>query len=484
MKPASFPAAEVLGAQEEFPDPSADELSELMKLEVQEVRPRSPASALPRFLAGGKPAAPARGGDGDTPRGARARGLLHLARVLGPGLMVCLADSDIGGLFTMAEAGSKTGFALLSLQVALIPVLYVVQEMVVRLSICRQRGLVAIALADLGALPAGLLAVVMVVLGVFAMMSEFSGIVAVGELFGFSPLQSCTGSVALLIGVVLSGDYHRVERAGLCFGACLSIFVVTAVLCRPRWGEVARAFVHPPLSAVPASANISEIVLANIGTVVTPWMLFYQASAVVEKRLGMGDLAMARIDTLIGSVVTQLVMSAVLVTFAVQARGLDLQNLVMGKVFLVPLEPLLGRASTKLLLACGLLGSSLLATLVISLGVAWNLTESCGGAISAGAATSSPAFRMFFISTVVLSAMVVSAEWIGIMRLNILVQLLNGILMPLVVGYVFVLATCKQSLPQELRVRGLYAAIVGIMLLVCSCLALWLAVRTIFGGGA
>lgn len=410
------------------------------------------------------------------------RKLSRLANVAGPGLMVCLADSDIGGLFTMAEAGSKTGFTLISLQLFLIPVLYVVQEMVVRLSVCRKAGLVALANQELGTFHGGILGVVMVLLGVFAMMSEFSGIVAVGELFGLSALQSCSAAVMLLTAVILSGDYGRVERVGLGLGACLCVFLVTMVLCNPPWGTLMWSVVHPNYQAIPASAKLHEIVLANIGTVVTPWMLFYQASAVVEKRLVVADLQMARLDTLIGSIITQIVMASVLVTFAVQARGVDLNGLVMGEVFIVPLQPLLGKACTRLLVACGLLGSSLLATLVISLGVAWNLTEVCGGATHAGAATKSPLFRMFYLGSLVLSATVVSSEFIGIMRLNILVQLLNGVLMPLVVGYVYYLAVNPQTLPYQHRVRGIYGAVVGLTLLVCCGLALWLAVSSIITG--
>jgi len=160
----------------------------------------------------------------------------------------------------------------------------------------------------------------------------------------------------------------------------------------------------------------------------------------------------------------------------------------MGDAFLVPLEPLLGRTCAQALLAAGLLGSSLLATLVISLGVAWNLAEyisldlghgTSQRIVSASNATGSPMFRLFFIGTVALSAAVVSSEVIGVMRLNILVQLLNGALMPLVVGYVFRLATRAGVLPEEHRIRGTYAACVGTMVLLCSLLAAWMGIHSV-----
>jgi len=428
-------------------------------------------------------------GDDDGEKEHSAVNFVQLAKVLGPGLMVCLADSDIGGLFTMAQAGSRTGFALVFMQFLLIPVLYVVQEMVVRIGVCRKMGIVCLAWTEMGKFAGGVLTVVMVILGIFATMSEFSGIVAVGEMFGLSAVQSCAGATALLTAVVLPGRYGLVEQVGLGLGACLCVFLVTAIICKPPWSEVAMSLVWPPISNVPASANVGEIILANIGTVVTPWMLFYQASATVEKQLCVADLKLARLDTLLGSVVTQLVMCAVLVTFAVQAKGLDLQTLDMGQVFLVPLQPLLGPTFTKLMLACGLLGSSLLATLVISLGVAWNLTELRNHQAgkhapnATGKATGSPMFQALFVATLAFSAVVVSSDLIGIMRLNILIQLLNGTLMPLVVGYVFFLATCSKVMPKEHRLRGPYALAVASMVGVCSGLALWLAFSSLVARG-
>lgn len=407
--------------------------------------------------------------------------LSSLIRVLGPGLMVCLADSDIGGLFTMATAGAKTGYALLGLQLLLIPVLYVVQDMVVRLGVCKRMGLLALAQQEAGRVTAWTLLVCMLLLGACAMVSEFSGIVAVGEMFGLSPLLSCLAATTFLCGVILPADYKIVERVGLCLGACLSVFLVTAVLCRPSLSELATSVARPPLN-VPTSAKLGELVLANVGTVVTPWMLFYQASAIVEKRLSVADLPMAQLDTVLGSVVTQVVMSAVLITFAVQAKGRDMEALSMGEVFFLPLRPLLGDHLTRFMISAGLIGSSLLAALVVSLGVAWNLTEFSGGTITDGT-TASPSFRLFFVMTVFLGAVVVSSQCVGMVRLNILIQIVNGVLMPPVVGIVFYLAARRGILPEEHRVKGARAFVVAVLACVCAAGAWRLASDSLVGVG-
>merc|ERR1719198_2847767 len=160
-------------------------------------------------------------------------------------------------------------------------------------------------------------------------------------------------------------------------------------------------------------------------------------------------------------------MSSVLVTFAVQAKGKDMEALSMAEVFYSPLRPLLGDHLTLLLMGAGLLGSSLLAALVVSLGVAWNLTEFSGGVVNDGA-TSSPYFRVFFVSTVLLGALVVSSQFVGMVKLNILIQIVNGLLMPLVVGFVFYLAVRPGILPEEHRVKGAHAVSVAALVLVCA----------------
>merc|ERR1719160_886357 len=106
--------------------------------------------------------------------------LKKMLAVLGPGMMVCLADSDIGGLFTMAVAGAHWGYSLLGLQLLLIPVLFAAQELVVVLGVCRRRSLVGLVQQELGETAAALLMVSCLLVGASAVISELSGVVAVG----------------------------------------------------------------------------------------------------------------------------------------------------------------------------------------------------------------------------------------------------------------------------------------------------------------
>jgi len=414
-----------------------------------------------------------------------------LLSVLGPGLMVCLADSDIGGLSTMAMAGSETGYTLVSMQFVLIPALYLVQEMVVRLALCRGCGIVALVREEMGEAAAVLLAMAMCIVGLFAIVSEFSGIVAVGELFGVRLLPSCVLAAVFLILVVRVSSYRKIELAGLSLGACLGIFLVAAAMCKPPWARVADAVLTSHQDLWHGSARVKELAVANVGTVVTPWMLFFQGSALVEKRLGPADLAAARLDTAVGSVVTQLIMAAVLLIFAVRAPGLDTEHLSLAEVFLAPLRSLLGQELSRVLLAFGLLGSSLLATLVVSLGIAWNVAEcwfkektvTTALLSDADRVTGSHQFQLLFAGTVVVAAaaVLVSSFWVSIAEMNVLIQVLNGVAMPPIVGCIFLLATSKRVLPEEFRVQGLRAQMLGAIIALCSFLAVLMGVESMRG---
>lgn len=390
--------------------------------------------------------------------------------------MVCLADSDIGGLSTMADAGSQTGYALIPLLLILIPVVYVVQDMVVRLSICRQCGLIALAREEMGLASALSLSFVIVSVGVSAIVSNFTGVVAAGELLGMTEFQSCFFAATFLIVVVLGFRYKTVEAVAIALGSLLTVFVVTAVPCLPSWQEIALSAMSNPAGAGHRKSDgLGELIVACIGTVVTPWMLFFQSSAIVEKRLVKDDLPAALLDTLFGSVFTQFVMCGLVITFAKQMKNVQLENIALGEVFVEAVRPVLGDQLVVPCMFLGLMGSALLASLVVSLALAWSLAEGLSGAVSADGATNSRAFKALFVGTIIFSALIVSLDIINILQLNICIQFLNGIMMPVVVGCVFHLATSPHVLTPEYRVSGNYAVGVGILLLACAGLALWQA---------
>lgn len=377
--------------------------------------------------------------------------------VLGPGVMACLADSDVGGLLTMAVSGARYGFLLLPLQFLLIPVLYMAQELTVRLGACSHRSLSGLAFDHLGKFWG--CATFMACLGVAgaAIVSEFTGVAAVGELWGVSRSTSCCLSAALLSLVVVKCEYRAVERIGLALASSACVFIVLGAFCRPTVDEI-----HAPVTAALQQPEYRKLIAANIGTVITPWMLFFQLSAVVEKRLVRADLALARADTALGAVVTQVVMASVLMTFARLARGVEVERMPLHAALVEPLRPLVGEFFARMLMSCGLLGSSMLATIVASMAIAWN----CADTVGARGASSLP-WRLGVLVSVAFGALMIGFNVVNIVRLNVTIQILNGLCMPLVVGVLFFLAR-SDALPPALRLQGWYGYTCGIVFALCA----------------
>jgi Mn2+/Fe2+ NRAMP family transporter len=385
--------------------------------------------------------------------GARTNGfgavsIVRAAAIWGPGLLVMLADTDAGNVVTAAQGGAQWGYRLLPLLIALIPMLYLVQELTVRLGIHTRRGHAELireryghgwALLAVGGLAAA---------AIGSLITEFTGVAGIGEMFGLSRSFTLPLAAALLLAIVGTGSYRRVERAALLVGLFeLSFFVVA-------WAS------HPSLAAIASDAvdlpfrdrQFLYMVAAIIGATFNPWMIFYQQSATVDKRLRPADLGHARMETALGAVLTQCLTGAVLIaaaaTFAASAPA-SVSS--VGEISRA-LTPALGATAGKVIFGAGVLGASLVAAIVASLALAWGVGEIAG----LKRALETKPFEAAWFYGVYALAVVGSAltVWAAsdLVWLNIAAQVLNAFLMPFVVGFLVVLAVT--ALPEPYRIGG------------------------------
>ena len=241
-----------------------------------------------------------------------ARRRLPFLAVLGPGLVVMLADTDVGSVITAGQSGVQWGYRLLLLQVVLMPILYMVQELTVRLGIFTGRGHGELIRDTFGPAWAWVSAAGLAVATGGALLTEFSGVAGVGEMYGVSRLVTLPMAAAALLAIALTGSYRRVERAAIVIGLFELAFFGVAWAARPDFSVMARDAVSIPLR----DPSYLYLVAANIGAVIMPWMIFYQQSAIADKKLRAEHFRAARWDTALGAVITQLVMAAVLVAAA------------------------------------------------------------------------------------------------------------------------------------------------------------------------
>ncbi len=295
--------------------------------------------------------------------------------VFGPGIVVMLADTDVGSIITAANSGVQFGYRLLLQQVLLIPVLFIAQELTVRLGIFTGRGHGELIRDTFGKFWAWFSAAGLGLATAGALLTEFAGVAGVGELYGISRYVSVSMAAVALLAVVLSGGYRRVERAAIVLGLFEFAFFFVAWAAGPDLHVMARQSVDVPWH----STTYWYLSAANIGAVIMPWMVFYQQSAVADKRLRPEHLSAARWDTAFGAVVTQLVMAAVLIACAATI-GVKTPDANLGSVGDIShsLTPFLGEAMGKAVFSAGILGAAMVASIVVSLAFAWGLGEVAG----------------------------------------------------------------------------------------------------------
>lgn len=393
--------------------------------------------------------------------------LARLLAAVGPGLIVMLADMDASSVITVAQSGAQWGYRLLLLQLLLLPLMFMTQELTVRLGLCTGRGYGELVRQRYGKTVA-MLATAILLLSCFgALVAEMSGLVGAGSLFGIPPWQTLTLLVTLILGMVLTGSYHAVERVVIAIGLFSLAFLVMAIKAHPEGEQIVHQMWQLPIT----DHGYLYLVAANIGTSIMPWAIFYQQSALIDKGLNSGQLRAARVDTLLGAVLCQVLTLAVLIASAStlgmhHERGLD--NIAqIGEAFGTLIGPTWGKA----VFAIGLSGGALVATIVVCLTAAWAMGEAMGVRHSLEQhPLDAPWFYGPFAALLITGAVLVGSG-VNLIRLSIAIGVANALLLPLVLLLLFLLA--QRALPDEHRLKGRYALLVGISFTLTAALGLY-----------
>ncbi len=377
----------------------------------------------------------------------------------GPGLVVMLADTDAGSLITAAQSGAVWGYRMVLLQLILIPILFIIQELTVRLGVVTQQGHGELIKTHFGRGWAWVSVATLMLSCIGAIMTEFSGIAGVGTLFGVPTLWSMLAVVIFLVAMAWTGSYRSVERSAIFIGLFELIFVVVAIHVHPDYHTVLKTLFHIPVS----NSQYWYLAAANVGAVVMPWMIFYQQSAVVDKKLTVKHLKLARIDTGIGAIITQCIMASMVIITAATI-GLKDPGAPLNTVHQISeaMTPFLGESAGKILFALGMLGASLVAAIVVSLTAAWGLGEVLGYKRSLEhQPKEAPWFYSIYTLVLILGALLILSG-INLVDLSVAVEVMNAILLPIVLGFLYLLAL--KTLPEAHRLKGIYAVIVGVLL--------------------
>lgn len=312
----------------------------------------------------------------------RFGGLRVLWLLVGPGVLVFLGENDAPSMLSYSADGARYGVGFFIPFVVLTFAMgFIVQEMTVRLGAVTHRGHAELIFDRFGRFW-GLFSMADLVFGNFlTLVAEFIGVRAGLSFFGIRPGIAVGGALLLVLAVITTGRYWTWERITMGLAISNGLFIPAALLAHPDWSAVG----HAMLTWLPLpGGNRSEIVLlilSTIGATVTPWMLFFQQSAVVDKGMQPRDIKAGRVDTLLGTVLaTVFAIAAILATVPLFHHGINAADFEYAQ-FAQALVPWLGHVGAALF-ALGMFEAGIVAAIAISTSSAYAFGEVFGTAHS------------------------------------------------------------------------------------------------------
>ncbi|MGB6065290.1 MAG: divalent metal cation transporter [Desulfomonilaceae bacterium] len=374
--------------------------------------------------------------------------LVIFLAVLGPGIIVMVADNDAGGIATYAVTGSKYGFSLLWMFIILLPMAYYIQEMTVRLGAVTKRGHAEAIFDGFGSFWGWFSLVDLAIINWLTLITEYIGMTEAMSFFGIPSIITYFGVTLILFIVVMTGEYWTFEKLTLFFCLFNLVYIPAALWgmslsTAPPWSEVFRGFYNPDLRGG-FSGDLLFILLANIGTTITPWQIFFQQSSVVDKGMDTHDIKFGKLDTWIGSFST-----CVVAIFIIIATGavlyyhhpqIIIEDVKQTAEAIAPLLPSGQGEWARRLFGIGLFDAGFLGALCISLSTSWAVGEIFGWAHSLNyKVRDAPWFYIVYLGMLLTSGAVVLIPGAPLVTITMFVQVVAVTLLPAALVFLILL---------------------------------------------
>jgi Mn2+/Fe2+ NRAMP family transporter len=368
----------------------------------------------------------------------KARIVMFLA-VVGPGFITANVDNDAGGILTYSQAGAQFGHSLLWTIIPITIALIVVQEIAARMGAVTGKGLSDLIREEFGLRITFIMMALLVAVNLTNVMSEFAGVATSLELFGISRYISVPLAAAAVWFLVVKGNYQSVEKIFLFACVFYVTYVISGFLVKPDWKEAALYSVKPVLLLEPAYIYM---LIGMVGTTIAPWMQFYLQAAVVEKGITAKEYRQSRIEVMVGCVMTSVIAFFIIVACAgaIYANGpRDIKDASEAALGLKPFGQY-----AFLLFAAGLFNASIFAACILPLSTAYSVCEGLGFESGVNKRLSeAPIFYFLYTALIVVGAGVILVPGFPLVRMILLSQVLNGVLLPLVLIFMILLINKK-----------------------------------------
>ncbi|MGE5610610.1 MAG: NRAMP family divalent metal transporter [Bacillota bacterium] len=391
------------------------------------------------------------------------RRLLILLAVLGPGIITMVADNDAGGISTYAVTGSRYGFNFLWVFFILIPMAYYVQEMTVRLGAVTKRGHAEAIFDAFGPFWGWFSIFDLALVNWLTLVTEYIGMIEAMRIFHIPGVITYVVVTGILMAVVMTGKYWTFEKLTLLFCVFNLVYIPAALWAMktptaPGWGQVLRGFYRPEFPQG-LNADLIFYLMANIGTTITPWQIFFQQSAVVDKGMDVRDIKFGKADTFAGSFLTGLVAIFIIITTGAALHyhqpPIIVEDAKQTAEALVPLLPAGKGEWARILFAIGLFDAGFLGALCISLSTSWAVGEVFGWAHSLNKSVKdAPWFYVVYLATLgTAGAVVLISPDKLLIVITMFVQVVAVTLLPAALFFLILLLNDKQTMGDYANTR-------------------------------
>src|SRR5262245_718745 len=406
----------------------------------------------------------------------RRRRLWPYLAALGPGLLAASAGNDAGGIATYASAGSLYGYGMLWAMVIVTLFVGVVQEMSARLGAVTGKGFADLARENFSLRTTAVILLTLFVANFGIIVSEFVGIAAAAELFGISRYIAVPLAGVVVWLLITRGSYGRIEKIFLCLTLVFFAYIAAAFLARPDWSAVLTQTVHP---SIRFEAQYIQLLIALIGTTVSPYMQLYIQSSVVERGVTPEEYHYTRFDVIVGTIFAGFVAAFIIIATAatLYPRGITIETAADAAQALAPIA---GPYAT-ILFGIGLLGASLLAAGVLPLATTYVMSEALGFERGVSRSWSeAPIFMGLFTALVALGAVLALTPGLPLIQVLVGVYVLNGLLLPIELFAILSLINNRELMGIYVN-RGLYNLLAWAIAIIVSLLSLTLIAITVLG---
>ena len=368
------------------------------------------------------------------------RNITLFLAILGPGIITGSVDNDAGGITTYSVAGALYGYNLIWTLIPSFIVLLVIQEMNARMGIITGKGLADLIRENAGVKITFFIFIGLLLADIGNTTTEFAGVAGSMEVLGVSKYISVPLVGAIIWILVVKGNYKIAEKVFLIFSLSLLVYVVSAIMGKPHWGEIGKAIIKPEMKM---NTTTLTMVLGIVGTTIAPWMPFYMQASVIEKGLKIKHYKFVMIDIIVGCVATVVVAFFIMVACAsnLHDNGIVINE---AKDAAMALKPLAGNISS-LVFAFGLFIASIFSATILPLATAFYVCEAFG--FEAGIDkkwNEAPEFYNLYTIILVLAVCIILLPNAPLIGITLWTQVINAMLLPVVLICMIVLVNDKK----------------------------------------